>query len=105
MAPNVGMTTSTLGAITDEADGGEILARIVGHIGEERRADGERAGEGEQDGAAVGALFATWRAAIEPPAPPRLSTTICWPSASASLSAMMRAMIGRCRRAGTGPPA
>src|SRR5713226_6697356 len=40
-----------------------------------------------------GALLATWRAAIDPPAPPRLSTTICWPSASPSLSAMMRAMM------------
>src|ERR1700680_5131586 len=40
-----------------------------------------------------GGLLATWRAAIEPPAPPRLSTTIGRPSASLSLSAMIRAMM------------
>jgi hypothetical protein len=78
---------------SNKADGGEILARIVADIGEDDRTDGERAGEGEQDGVPSGALLATWRAPIDPPAPPRLSMTICWPSASPSLSAMARAMM------------
>ena len=39
---------------SDEADPGEILARIVTDIGKDQRTDGERAGEGEQERGAVG---------------------------------------------------
>jgi len=37
--------------------------------------------------------FATARVATVPPAPPRLSMTICWPSVSLILSATLRAIV------------
>ena len=37
--------------------------------------------------------FATARVATVPPAPPRLSITICWPSVSLILSATLRAIV------------
>jgi hypothetical protein len=36
--------------------------------------------------------LAIWRVAIEPPAPPLFSITICWPSDLLILSATMRAI-------------
>src|SRR4029077_1635220 len=50
-----------------------------------------------------GSAWATWRVPMVPPAPPpRLSTITCWPSASASLSATIRAMMVLVPPAGNG---
>ena len=85
-----GCTTSELGAGRSCRSAQNPCA---GHSrrSEERRADRERAGVAEQDRVAVGRALRHCAGAEVPPAPPRLSTTICWPRISLILSATVRA--------------
>ena len=74
----------------DRGDRHEILQRVVGQAGLQRRVDGERAGIRQHQHMAVGVALATTLAATTPPAPGMFSTTNGLPSASVNFSASRR---------------
>jgi len=76
------LVNSTKGRIATDDTGSKIPGDVVAELLVEGRADGERTDVAPQERIAVGCGFGDRFAADRPPAPPRLSTRICWPRAA-----------------------